>query len=321
MCRLYVPLFLAFSILAHAEKPAFRSSESLDKLVRDSAAAADRDHPARASYRGGEPIYPASVVKLFYLVAAYHQLETGALTRTPEIERALRDMMVDSSNDATAFVIDALTGTTSGPELDDAALRRWMDQRNLMNRYFSSLGYENINVNQKTWCEGPYGRERQGLGPNFEHRNRLTTDAVARLWYEIVTGRAVAPAATHEILNLLHRDPFAKSEDPDDQATAYSGKSLPPESVYYSKAGWTSDTRHDTAYIRLPNGAEYILAVFTVDNSKQTEIIPFVSQRIAQEFAKTAPKADLALVDAKPELANGVIKTITVVKRACPPSI
>jgi hypothetical protein len=123
------------------------------------------------------------------------------------------------------------------------------------------------------------------------------------------------------MLNLFHRDPFAKSEDPDDQATAYSGKSLPPGSQYYSKAGWTSDTRHDTAYIRLPNGAEYILAIFTVDNSKLTEIIPFVSQRIAQEFAKTAPKTDLALVDAKTELADGAIKAITVAKRACPPSI
>jgi hypothetical protein len=214
--------------------------------------------------------------------------------------------IVDSSNDATAFVIDALTDTTSGPELDDAALRRWMDQRNLMNRYISSLGYEKINVSQKTWCEGPYGRERQGLGPNFEHRNRLTNVAVARLWYEIVTGRAASTSSTREMLNLLHRDPFAKSEDPDDQATAYSGKSLPPESVYYSKAGWTSDTRHDTPYIRLPNGAEYILAVFTVDNSKQTEIIPFVSQRIAQEFAKTAPKADLALLDGRTRAGDPV---------------
>src|SRR5258708_15189425 len=319
MCRLYLLLFLAFSLLAPAaDKPAFRSSDTLDKLVRDTAAAAidrfgssgltagkiaitvidlaDRDHPARASYRGGEPTYPASVVKLFYLVASHHQLETGALSLTPEIERALHDMIVDSSNDATAFVIDMLTGTTSGPELDDTALHQWIDRRNLMNRYFSALGYESINVNQKTWCEGPYGRERQGLGPNFENRNRLTTDAVARLWYEIVTGRSASPAATREMLNLLHRDPLAKSEDPDDQATAYSGKSLPLGSQYFSKAGWTSDTRHDTAYIRLPNGAEYILAVFTVDNSKKTEIIPFVSQLIAQEFLKAAPMAGSAPV-------------------------
>jgi len=309
MSRIYLLSFLAASIMAlAAEKPAFRNSEHLEKLVRETAASAverfgstglrqdkiaitvidlaDPKNPARASYRGEEPIYPASVVKLFYLVAAHHQMEAGALARSPEFDRALRDMIVDSSNDATHYVVDMLTGTTAGPELSDAALRDWMEKRNLMNRYFAGLGYEKINVDQKPWCEGPYGRERQGLGPNFEFRNRLTTDAVARIWYEIVTGRAASPAGTSAMMNLLHRDPFAKSEDADDQATAYSGKSLPPGSQYYSKAGWTSDTRHDTAYIRLPNGAAYILAVFTVDNSKQTEMIPFVSQRVAQEFLK-----------------------------------
>lgn len=317
-----VYLFMALAILSSAaEKPAFRTSERLDKLVRDTAGAAverfgqggltadkiaitvidlaDRANPERGSYRGDAPTYPASVVKLFYLVAAHHQMEMAALKRTPELERAMHDMIVDSSNDATGQVVDLLTGTTGGPELDEAALREWMDRRNLMNRYFASLGYENINVNQKTWCEGPYGRERQGLGANYEYRNRLTTDAVARLWYEIVTERAASPLGTREMLNLLHRDPWVKSDDPDDQATAYSGKSLPAGSQYYSKAGWTSDTRHDTAYIRLPNGAEYILAVFTVGNSKQTDIIPFVSQLVAQEFSKSAAKPDLALINGR----------------------
>jgi predicted amidohydrolase YtcJ len=304
-----------------AEKPVFRRSEQLDSLARNTAAAAierfgkgglaadkiaitvidlgDQSTPARGSYRGDAPAYPASVVKLFYLVAAHHQVEIGALARTAELERAMHDMIVDSSNEATAHVVDLLTGTTSGPELDDAALRAWLDKRNLMNRYFASLGYDNINLSQKTWCEGPYGRDRQGLGAGFENRNRLTTDAVARLWYEIVTGRAASPGGTHEMLNLLHRDPWTKSEDPDDQATAYSGKSLPPSSQYYSKAGWTSETRHDTAYIHLPNGAEYILATFTTGNSKQTDIIPFVSQLVAQEFSKTVPNADLALINGR----------------------
>jgi predicted amidohydrolase YtcJ len=322
MRSLYVLVLVSFAaLLPAADKPAFRTSEQLERLTRSTADAAverfgkggltadkialtvidlsDPDRPARGAYRGDAPTYPASVVKLFYLVAAHHQMETGALMRTPELERAMHDMIVDSSNDATSHVVDLLTGTTSGPELDEAGLHRWREQRNLMNRYFAALGYENINVNQKTWCEGPYGRERQGLGSDFENRNRLTTDAVARLWYEIVTRRAAAPAGTREMLNLLHRDPWAKSDDPDDQATAYSGKSLPPGSQYYAKAGWTSDTRHDTAYIRLANGAEYILAVFTVGNSKQMDIIPLVSQLVAQEFSKTAPKAELALINGR----------------------
>ena len=313
-------LAVAFAAMA-ADRPTFHSSERLQKLTADTVTAAvehfgkggltrdkiaitvidltDSSQPAWSSFRGNEPVYPASVVKLFYLAAVYHQLDSGALARTPELERALHDMIVDSSNDATHYVVDALTGTTGGPELADAPLREWTEKRNFMNRYFAALGYENINLNQKTWCEGPYGRERQGLGPNFENRNRLSTDAVARLWYEIESGRAASPTSTREMLNLLHRNPLAKSEDPDDQATAYSGKSLPPGSQYYSKAGWTSNTRHDSAYIRLPNGAEYILAIFTVDNSKEAGIIPFVSQLVVQEFSKTAPPADIALLNGR----------------------
>jgi predicted amidohydrolase YtcJ len=302
-------------------EPNFAHSDRLEKLARDVVAAAvdkfgaggltneklaitiidlnDRSNPARASYRGQAGTYPASVVKLFYLVAAHHQMETGTLKQTPELERALHDMIVDSSNDATHYVVDALSGTTDGPELDPTALAEWMNKRNAMNRYFAGLGYQGINVNQKTWCEGPYGRERQGLGPNFEFRNKLTTDAVARLWYEIVTGRASTQPRTRAMMGLLHRDPQSKSDDPDDQATKFGGMSLPPTSEYFSKAGWTSSTRHDSAYIRLPNGAEYIQVVFTVDNSKQADIIPFVSRLIAEEFSKTRPRAQLALINGR----------------------
>ncbi|MFY9557788.1 MAG: amidohydrolase family protein [Blastocatellia bacterium] len=270
-----------------------------DKIALTIVDLNDRDHPAWASRRGQNQIYPASVVKLFYLAAAHHEMETGVLKQTPELERALHDMIIESSNDATHYVVDVLTGTTAGPELDEPALREWMNKRNAMNRYFASLGYEKINVNQKTWCEGPYGRERQGLGPNFEYRNKATTEAVARLIYEIVSGRAVSPARSLAMMRLMRRDPQSKSDDPDDQATKFAAKGLPAGSEYYSKAGWTSSTRHDSAYVRLPNGAEYILAVFTVDNSKQADIIPFVSRMIADDFSRTPPAADLAIINGR----------------------
>jgi predicted amidohydrolase YtcJ/beta-lactamase class A len=259
----------------------------------------DREHPVWASHRGQEQTYPASVVKLFYLAAAHHQMATGELKSIPELERALHDMIVDSSNDATHYVVDALTETTDGPELDERALADWMYKRNKVNRYFASLGYEKINVNQKTWCEGPYGRERQGLGPNFEYRNKLTTDSVARLILQIINGQATSKSACRAMMQLMHRDPQSSSDDPDDQASKFLGRSLPAGSQYYSKAGWTSSTRHDSAYIRLPNGAEYIVVVFTVDNSKQADIIPFVSRLIAEEFSHTKPAADLALINSR----------------------
>ena len=149
----------------------------------------DASHPLAASFRGNERIYPASVVKLFYLAAAQRWLEDKKIEETPELTRALHDMIVDSSNEATQYVVDVITHTTAGYELPPKEMEEWQSQRNVVNRYFASLGYTNINVNQKTFCEDAYGRERISRGPNGENRNKLTTDATARLLMEIVTGK------------------------------------------------------------------------------------------------------------------------------------
>src|SRR5687768_13547598 len=86
-------------------------------------------------YRGNEPFYPASVVKLFYLAYAHRLLEDKKLKQSPELNRALTDMIVESSNDATGLVLETITGTTGGPELSPAELKKWMDKRNAVNRW------------------------------------------------------------------------------------------------------------------------------------------------------------------------------------------
>lgn len=258
-------------------------------LTRDKIALTviDLRGAAQASYRGSVPVYPASVVKLFYLAAAHRQMESGNLPDTLELRRALRDMIVDSSNDATGMIVDSLTGTTGGPELSQAELTAWLEKRNWMNRYFAGLGYTGISVNQKTFAEGPYGRERQGRGKQFENNNRLTTEATARLIQSIVTKKAVTPARCGEMMTLLHRDFSAPAADPDDQAHGFSGSALPKGAGYWSKAGWTSTTRHDATYVELPGGARYVAVVFTVDNAKQAGIIPFVAGKLANYFSAT----------------------------------
>lgn len=230
------------------------------------------DAPARGSYRGDVPIYPASVVKLFYLLAAHQWLEDGRLEDTPELQRALRDMIALSYNEATHYVVDLLTGTTSGPELPEAELRAWFEKRNAVNRYLATLGYTNINVNKKPWCEGPYGREVQAIRAFEPKRNLLTTDATARLLFEIVTGRAVNPRRSAAMLELMRRDPSAKPTDPDDQAL-FSGPALPPGARLWSKAGWTSETRHDAIYVELPDGRKFVLVVFTVGHAHERGIL------------------------------------------------
>ena len=240
----------------------------------------DPKRPVTASFRGNERVYPASVVKLFYLVAAERWLEDKKIQETPELTRALRDMIVDSSNEATQYVVDVLTQTTGGYELPPKEMEEWQYKRNAVNRYFSGLGYTNINVNQKTFCEDAYGRERVSRGPNGENRNKLTTDATARLMMEIVTGKAATSARTALMMGLLKRDYTGQVTDNDDQGHGFSGIALQGrEGVHlWSKAGWTSTTRHDVAYIEMPGGVKFVLATFTTEHANDREIIPTVAR-------------------------------------------
>jgi beta-lactamase class A len=285
---------------AAAVQPA--ASPRLQKIVDDAARAAlerfkdkgfaeknlavtlvdltDPRHVEQASFRGAEPIYPASVVKLFYLVAAHRWMEDGRLKETEEVDRALRDMIVESLNDPAHFILDALTGVSNGAELPPDELKAWAERRNAVNRYFASLGYRGINVNQKPWCEGPYGRERQFYGPHFENRNKLTTDATARLLAEIATGRAVSPARSAKMMELLRRDFSGAGRDPDDQAHGFTGPALEPGARLWSKAGWTDTTRHDAAYVELPDGRRIVLVTFTTDFAKERDIIPTVAREV-----------------------------------------
>ena len=247
----------------------------------------DLQHPAMASFRGNERIYPASVVKLFYLVAVHRWLDDKKIQETDELKRAVRDMIVVSSNEATQYVVDVLTHTTGGYELSPKEMEEWQNQRNVVNRYYSSLGFTNINVNQKTFCEDAYGREKVSRGPNGENRNKLTTDATARLLSEIVIGRAVNTTRSAQMMELLKRDFSGTSTDNDDQGHGFTGIALQGVSGarLWSKAGWTSTTRHDAAYIELPNGAKFVLVTFTVDHANEREIIPTVARVVIDGMA------------------------------------
>ena len=247
----------------------------------------DAQHPLSASFRGNERVYPASVVKLFYFVAVHRWLEDKRIEQTDELKRAVRDMIVDSSNEATQYVLDVLTHTTGGYELPPKEMAEWQDKRNVVNRFYLSLGYTNINTNQKTFCEDAYGREKVSRGPNGENRNKLTTDATARLLSEIVTGRAVSPARSAQMMELLKRDFTGTSKDNDDQGHGFTGIALQgmTGARLWSKAGWTSTTRHDAAYIELPNGAKFVLVTFTTDHANEREIIPTVARVVIDGIA------------------------------------
>jgi beta-lactamase class A len=195
----------------------------------------------------------------------------------------MRDMIVDSSNDATHYIVDLLTNTTSGPELSDAEIKIWFDQRNAVNRYFAGLGYTGVNANKKPWGDGPYGRETQATRLFEQKRNMLTTDDTARLLAAIATGKCVTPARSAEMMSLLSRNPVANEASSDSQAK-FTGPALPAGAKLWSKAGWTSQTRHDAAYVELPNGAKFVLVVFTTNHVREHEIIRTAARSVVDVF-------------------------------------
>ncbi|MEP6946066.1 MAG: hypothetical protein ABJA02_09130, partial [Acidobacteriota bacterium] len=165
------------SILDSAISDALKNSTTaIYKDTELSAALIDLSDPSRivrADHNGELRLYPASVVKLFYLAALERQTEDDKVTITPELTRGVHDMIVDSSNEATQYILDVLTGTSSGAELPPKEFDLWQYKRNRVNRYFTAMGYTEINVNQKTFCEDAYGIEQQSRNYKGENRNML----------------------------------------------------------------------------------------------------------------------------------------------------
>ncbi|MGB3297736.1 MAG: serine hydrolase [Phormidesmis sp.] len=237
--------------------------------------------PRGASYRGVELMEPAGMVTLFYLVAMHVWLEQGMVPPSAEIERALTDMIDRNSDDATSYIIDVLSGTTSGPELPPGPTETWRHQRNIVNRYFQQLGWPElraVNMNQKTWCDQPYGRERDFLGDAFENRNLLSTEATARLLHSIIGGVSVSGARSQEMMGLMEE----------------TEASLPAAKIW-SKTAFTYPNRHSAAYVEAGASHPYQLVVFTeskeiasaqkIEGSNEA-IVSFISNKIYEASQK-----------------------------------
>ena len=232
---------------------------------------------SRGDYRGDEPFYPASVIKLFFLADVYL---TGNAD-VPDAARAMKEMIVVSDNDATAYLVDILSGTAAGPSLQDRALRRFVDRRREINRRFERLGYgDNVSAMMKPWSFGPYGRELQLLGENRVNRNKLTANATASLLLWIVRGRA--PGA-ETMMSLLHR-PLSPPRDDENQVKEFIGEALPTDAKLWSKGGWTSEVRHDAAYFELPDGRKLVLVIFTRGIAGEVTVVPAVTRNVLAEL-------------------------------------
>ena len=264
------------------------TAEGLSIAVVDLRA---REALASGAVRGDAPFYPASVVKVFFLAYYEAEKEAGRLKDTPELVRAVKDMITVSSNDATGFVVDSITGTTSGPEIADAKeWEAWKARRNAVNRSLEARGYTDVNANQKTFCEDAYGRE-QAFRDGGKNRNRTTAGSVARLFAGIFRGELAGPSGTEEMSTLLARDvtPEKAFDDMELEDARLAGKKLPAGTKMWAKSGDAYDVHHLAARVLLPNGRDFVVVVFTKGVKTVPDVIPSVFEKVAARFAAAKP--------------------------------
>ncbi|MGE7471864.1 serine hydrolase [Bosea sp. NPDC003192] len=247
--------------------------------------------------------YPCSLVKVFHLVAAQLRLEDGRLSAHGELDRAMRDMILWSSNSATNYIIDLLTGTTGDTLLSDSEMSAWCERREEINRIFAGLGWPElagINLNQKLMDDLRYGREKVALDRSPAGHNCLTPIAMARLMHEIFSDSALLPPARLAVI----RDHLARDANAPDrgrgayQLLGYLGDALPDGAQIWSKAGrtrWLGDDRasfrrHDTLRAILPQGQEFQLTVFTQGEAiaEDDGFLPGIGSLVAAEMPGVA---------------------------------
>lgn len=236
--------------------------------------------PDGFAWRGDWPCYPCSLVKAFHLVHALNAIEAGRVEDHPELSRAMRDMILWSSNTATNYVIDVITGTTGDTLLEAEEFALWRERREALNRFFTSgpwaefaPDFARCNITQKLMDDIRYGREAQYAGADGRYLNVLTPLAPARLFYEIFAGRAPLPApARRRAQAILLRDRQSpEAALPHFQVETFLGGGVPREATLWSKAGqnsWTGDARaswfkHDLIRVELAGRAPVILCLMT----------------------------------------------------------
>jgi hypothetical protein len=112
--------------------------------------------------------------------------------------------------------------------------------------------------------------------------------------YEIVTGQALSPEYSQKMQQWLHKDltlELWQKLDPNqgefNPVRTFFGESLPKDVYFLSKAGWTSKTRQEVAYIRSNGGQKaYILAIFAEDKAyaQDGKIFPMMSRLVFERM-------------------------------------
>jgi beta-lactamase family protein len=239
----------------------------------------DPDRPRLAHVHGDRPIYPASVVKFVYLMAAYAWREQGRLTIDPGLDAELSAMIRESSNQATQKVFARLTGTQPGPALGPDDYRDFRDRRLAVKRWLATLGIDDLHCVNPTYDGGGdlYGRDEQFLrdrsvaamgglpsrGNEYPNRQAMTAIGTVKLLALLATDRALDQADSLTVRLRMKRDP---KEQPHLANRIAGGAKRVPGVEVYAKSGTWGPIYADAGIVHHPDGRQFALAVFTSAN-------------------------------------------------------
>ena len=253
--------------------------------------------PPRLAHSGGDqPIYPASVVKLVYLMAAYAWQEEGRLTIDPTLDAALEAMIRQSSNQATQKVFARLTETAPGPELSPADYRVYRERRLAVKRWLTRLGIDHLHCVNPTYDgDGDLvGRDQQFLRDrsvtggltsadgSYPNRQAMTAIGTAKLLALLATDRALTPDDSATVRKRMRRDP---KEQPHLARRIAGGAARIPGLEVYAKSGTWGPDYADAGIVRHPDGRQFVLVVFTeAQPAYRGELIAQLTYRAASHL-------------------------------------
>ncbi|GCE64534.1 beta-lactamase superfamily protein [cyanobiont of Ornithocercus magnificus] len=246
-----------------------------------------------ASWRHRCLFYPSSIAGFVYAIAIEEWLKRDWLPDSHELRRALHDMLVESNNDAAGFIVDLLTGTTSGPSLYGAVWQNWKEQRQVVNQWLRSLKWkelEQVNCCQKIWGNGPYGREYD-FANLAGWCNTLTTEATAVMLEAVMSNAIVSPVACSRLRSLLLRPLNLNSNccrNSRNQIAGFLGAGIPSSSRLWSKTGWTNQVRHEAAcWQPSDNGPTTLLVVFSAGEERSNDDLLLPGLATVLQFLET----------------------------------
>ena len=201
-----------------------------------------------------EPMYPASLVKLFVMAATYENLDEVMENQTKyykgekkawsETKKLLEEMIEVSDNEAYNELIKVQSSD-----------RSFVKGAAKINEYLKENGYEDTGIH--TTLHPAYSKsEKDGKGDNV-----TTVKDCGKLLEKIYTGNCVSHEKSGSMLHLLLNQ----------ENTIKIPQGLPEGTKVANKTGETSEVQHDAAIVYGEN-TDFILCIMTKNTNGAEEV-------------------------------------------------